>query len=307
MTRNALGRGLGALIREPEPQIPHQVTPGELDQPQATTSGGAAVAPARDQNQTLHVDIDLIEPSPHQPRTTFREAALEELARSIQASGIIQPLLLRPIGDRYELIAGERRWRAAQLAGLTKVPAIVREVSDELALEMTLVENIQREDLNAIESARAFDRLIREFQMTLDMVAERTGKDRTTISNAIRLLKLESTIQEWIEEGKLTAGHGRALLSVPDSPLRMRYAHRASRGGLTVRQIERLASRRSHNRGSITREESDPNTRSAIDELQRGLGTKIMLRPHTKSHPGQLIIEFYDEPHLMRLYDQLMK
>jgi ParB family transcriptional regulator, chromosome partitioning protein len=307
MTRNALGRGLGALIREPEPQIPSQVAPNQLDTPQATTSSGAAVVTARDQNQTLFVDIDLIEPSPHQPRTTFREAALEELSRSIQASGIIQPLLLRPIGDRYELIAGERRWRAAQLAGLNKVPAIVREVPDELALEMTLVENIQREDLNAIESARAFDRLITEFQMTLEMVAERTGKDRTTISNSIRLLKLESTIQEWIEEGKLTAGHGRALLSVPDPPLRMRYAHRASRGGLTVRQIERLASRRARNRGPITREESDPNTRSAIDELQRNLGTKIMLRPHTKTHPGQLIIEFYDDPHLMRIYDQLMK
>lgn len=307
MTRNALGRGLGALIREPEPQVSSQVPPNQLDTPQITTSSGAAVAPARDQNQTLFVDIDLIEPSPHQPRTTFREAALEELSRSIQASGIIQPLLLRPHGDRYELIAGERRWRAAQLAGLNKVPAIVREVPDELALEMTLVENIQREDLNAIESARAFDRLITEFQMTLEMVAERTGKDRTTISNAIRLLKLESTIQEWIEEGKLTAGHGRALLSVPDPPLRMRYAHRASRGGLTVRQIERLAARRARNRGPITREESDPNTRSAIDELQRNLGTKIMLRPHTKTHPGQLIIEFYDDPHLMRIYDQLMK
>ncbi|MDP9339822.1 MAG: ParB/RepB/Spo0J family partition protein [Acidobacteriota bacterium] len=305
MTRNALGRGLGALIREPEPQIP--VTPNQLDQPQVTTPSGAAVAPARDPNQTLFVDIDLIEPSPYQPRTTFREVALAELARSIQASGIIQPLLLRPVGDRYELIAGERRWRAAQLAGLNKVPAIVREVPDELALEMTLVENIQREDLNAIESARAFDRLITEFQMTLEMVAERTGKDRTTISNAIRLLKLESTIQEWIEEGKLTAGHGRALLSVQDPPLRMRYARRASRGGLTVRQIERLASRRARNRGPITREESDPNTRSAIDELQRSLGTKIMLRPHTKTHPGQLIIEFYDDPHLMRIYDQLMK
>jgi ParB family chromosome partitioning protein len=307
MTRNALGRGLGALIREPEPQIPSQVAPNQLDTPQATTSSGAAVVTARDQNQTLFVDIDLIEPSPHQPRTTFREAALEELSRSIQASGIIQPLLLRPIGDRYELIAGERRWRAAQLAGLNKVPAIVREVPDELALEMTLVENIQREDLNAIESARAFDRLITEFQMTLEMVAERTGKDRTTISNSIRLLKLESTIQEWIEEGKLTAGHGRALLSVQDPQFRMRCAHRASRGGLTVRQIERLAARRARNRGPITREESDPNTRSAIDELQRNLGTKIMLRPHTKTHPGQLIIEFYDDPHLMRIYDQLMK
>src|SRR3984893_4429470 len=307
MTRNALGRGLGALILEPEPQTPPQVSPSRPEQLQVTTPNGAAVAPARDANQTLQIDIDLIEPSPHQPRTTFREVALEELARSIQASGIIQPLLLRPIGNRYELIAGERRWRAAQLAGLSKVPAIVREVRDELALEMTLVENIQREDLNPIESARAFDRLITEFQMTREMVAERTGKDRTTVSNAIRLLKLESTIQEWIEEGKLTAGHGRALLAVPESQLRMRYAHRASRGGLTVRQIERLASRRSRSRGIAASVETDANTRSAIDELQRNLGTKIMLRPHTKTHPGQLIIEFYDEPHLMRLYDQLMK
>jgi ParB family transcriptional regulator, chromosome partitioning protein len=312
MTRNALGRGLGALIREPEPQIPPQVVPETVDvvvedKPYSVASSGAAAAPARDLNQTLQVDIDLIVPSPHQPRTNFRESALEELSRSIAASGIIQPLLLRPAGDHYELIAGERRWRAAQLAGLTKVPAIVRQVSDDMAMEMTLVENIQREDLNAIESARAFDRLINEFNMTPEMVAERTGKERTTISNAIRLLKLESTIQEWIEEGKLTAGHGRALLAVPDSQLRMRYAHRAARGGLTVRQIERLAARRSRARTVVTREETDANTRSAIDELQRALGTKILLRPHTKSHPGQLIVEFYDDAHLIRLYDQLMK
>src|SRR3979411_235710 len=248
MTRNALGRGLGALIREPEPQVTPQVAPqvntNQQDQPYTTTPSGAAVAPARDGSQTLQVDIALIEPSPFQPRTTFREAALEELSRSIIASGIIQPQLLRPIGNRYELIAGERRWRAAQLAGLTKVPAIVREVRDELALEMTLVENIQREDLNPIESARAFDRLITEFQMTQEVVAERTGKDRTTVANAVRLLKLEPTIQEWIEEGKLSAGHGRALLAVADPQLRIRYPHRASRGGLQVRQIARLAERR---------------------------------------------------------------
>src|ERR1700733_6203509 len=179
MTRNALGRGLGALIREPEPQIAPQVAPNQADQPYATTPGGAAVAPARDGSQTLQIDIDLIEPSPFQPRTTFREAALEELSRSILASGIIQPLLLRPVGNRFELIAGERRWRAAQLAGLTRVPAIVREVRDELALEMTLVENIQREDLNPIESARAFDRLITEFNMTPEMGAEGPGKPGT--------------------------------------------------------------------------------------------------------------------------------
>ncbi len=244
MPRNALGRGLGALIREPEPQNSPQPT---QIQPHATTPGGAASAPAR---EAVHpgpqqVDIDLIEPSPFQPRTRFREEALDELARSIQASGIIQPLVVRPIGSRFQLIAGERRWRAAQRAGLTKVPVIVRQVSDDLALEMTLVENIQREDLNAIEAARAFERLMDEAQLTQEAVAERTGKDRATIANAIRLLKLEQKIQDWIEEGKLTAGHGRALLAVPDSQLRMRYAQRAARGGLTVRQIERLASRRS--------------------------------------------------------------
>ena len=245
MTRNALGRGLGALIREPEPQVPAPPTPAV--QPHATsTSSAAAAAPTRETVHAgpLQIDIDLIEPSPYQPRTRFREEALDELARSIQSSGIIQPLVLRPIGSRFQLIAGERRWRAAQRAGLTKVSAIVRQVPDELALEMTLVENIQREDLNAIEAARAFERLMDEFQLTQESVAERTGKDRATVANSIRLLKLEPTIQDWIEEGKLTAGHGRALLAVADSPLRMRYAQRASRGGLTVRQIERLASRR---------------------------------------------------------------
>src|SRR5271155_526571 len=242
MTRNALGRGLGALIREPEPQVP-AAPPAPTVQPHTGSSGAAAAAPARETVHAgpLQIDIDLIEPSPYQPRTRFREEALDELARSIQSSGIIQPLVVRPIGNRFQLIAGERRWRAAQRAGLTKVSAIVRQVPDELALEMTLVENIQREDLNAIEAARAFERLMDEFQLTQEAVAERTGKDRATVANSIRLLKLEPTIQDWIEEGKLTAGHGRALLAVADPPLRMRYAQRASRGGLTVRQIERLA------------------------------------------------------------------
>src|ERR1700694_3717177 len=243
MPRNALGRGLGALIREPEPKISPQLAPIP---PHATTASGTASAPAREAAHPgpQQIDIDLIEPSPYQPRTRFREEALDELARSIQAGGIIQPLVVRPICSRFQLIAGERRWRAAQRAGLSKVSVIVRQVSDELALEMTLVENIQREDLNPIEAARAFDRLMEEFQLTQEVVAERTGKDRTTVANAVRLLKLEPTIQEWIEEGKLSAGHGRALLAVADPQLRARYALRASRGGLTVRQIERLAARR---------------------------------------------------------------
>jgi ParB family chromosome partitioning protein len=232
---------------------------------------------------------------------------LDELARSIQSSGIIQPLVVRRIGSRYQLIAGERRWRAAQRAGLKSVLAIVRQVPDELALEMTLVENIQREDLNAIEQARAFERLMDEFHATQEVVAERTGKDRATVANAIRLLKLEPTIQDWIEEGKLTAGHGRALLAVPDSQMRMRYAQRAARGGLTVRQIERLAARRSRGAKNLTETQVDPNIREALEELQRHLGTKILLRQKTKVRPGQLVLEYYDEAQLMGIYDRLMK
>jgi ParB family chromosome partitioning protein len=255
----------------------------------------------------MQLDIDLIEPSPYQPRTRFREAALDELARSIQASGIIQPLVVRSLGNRFQLIAGERRWRAAQRAGLDKVSAIVRQVPDELALEMTLVENIQREDLNAMEAARAFERLMDEFQLTQEAVAERTGKDRATVANAIRLLKLEPTIQDWIEEGKLTAGHGRALLAVLDPQLRMRYAQKAARGGLTVRQVERLASRRARGAKMAPEVLVDPNIREALDELQRHLGTKVLLRQKTKLRPGQLVLEYYDEAQLMGLYDRLMK
>jgi ParB family transcriptional regulator, chromosome partitioning protein len=309
MLRNALGRGLGALIREPEAQAPPTDTP-PAQQPQAVTSSGAAVAPARETVAAgpHQIDIDLIDPSPYQPRTRFREEALDELARSIQSSGIIQPLVVRPLGNRYQLIAGERRWRAAQRAGLDKVSAIVRHVPDALALEMTLVENIQREDLNAIEAARAFERLMDEFQLTQETVAERTGKDRTTVANSIRLLKLEPTIQDWIEEGKLSAGHGRALLAVQDSQMRMRYAQRAARGGLTVRQIERLASRRSRNSSNATPEaHADANIRAALEDLQRQLGTKVLLRQKTKLRPGQLVLEYYDDAQLMGIYDRLMK
>jgi len=311
MPRNALGRGLGALIREPEPPVP--VNPA-VGHPSATslpaTGGGvthASLSPVTAPSGPTQIDIDLIEPSPYQPRTRFREESLDELARSIQTSGIIQPLIVRPIGKRFQLIAGERRWRAAQRAGLRQVSAIVRQVPDELALEMTLVENIQREDLNAIEQARAFERLMDEFHATQEAVAERTGKDRATVANAIRLLKLEPTIQDWIEEGKLTAGHGRALLAVGDSQLRMRYAQRAARGGLTVRQIERLSSRRARSARSLTETHVDPNIREALEELQRHLGTKVLLRQRTKVRPGQLVLEYYDEAQLMGIYDRLMK
>jgi ParB family chromosome partitioning protein len=254
------------------------------------------------------IDIDLIEPSPYQPRTRFREESLEELARSIQNSGIIQPLLLRKVGDHFQLIAGERRWRAAQRAGLHRVPAILREVPEELALEITLVENIQREDLNPVEQARAFERLMNEFRLTQEDVAIRTGKDRASVANSLRLLRLEKPLLDWIEDGKLTAGHGRALLGVGDMKLRAALAIRASRGGLTVRQIERIATRRIRKGERETAAEPvDANVRAALEELQKHLGTRVGLRQPTRKFPGQLRIDYYDDAQLSAIYEKLMR
>jgi ParB family chromosome partitioning protein len=302
MARNALGRGLGALIREPEAASP-ATSP--------VTTGGTAAGTAPAQIATggpLQIDIDLIDPSPYQPRTRFSEAGLDELAQSIRASGIIQPLVVRKIGSRFQLIAGERRWRASQRAQLLRMPVIVREVSDEEAAELTLVENIQREDLNPIEQARAFDRLMEEFHLTQDEVASRTGKDRVTVANSVRLLSLEAPLLEWIEEGKITAGHGRALLAIEDRKLRSDLALKASRGKLTVRQLERMATRRSRGRGpQLTVESHDPNRQAALDELQKHLGTRVTLQMPTKKKPGQLMLEFYDEEQLNGLYERLVR
>jgi ParB family chromosome partitioning protein len=256
----------------------------------------------------LQVDIDLIDPSPYQPRTRFREEALDELACSIRSSGIVQPLVVRRIAGRYQLIAGERRWRAAQRAALSRVPAIVRDVPEEMALEMTLVENLQREDLNPIEQARAFERLIDQFGLTQEQVAERTGKDRTTIANAVRLLKLEEPILDLVEEGRVTAGHGRALLAIPDRTTRLALARRIARGGMTVRQLERLAARGTRP-GSPPApvSQDDPNTRAALEELQQKFGTRVLVRPLRHGRPGQLIFEYYRDNDLAHLYDRLMR
>lgn len=299
MARHALGKGLSALIRDPEVSAPPVAPPP----PQVVP----AVQPAAPSGGLQQVDIDLIDPSPYQPRTQFREEALEELARSIRASGIIQPLVVRPIGVRYQLIAGERRWRAAQRAALLRVPAVLRQVPEEMALELTLVENIQREDLNAIEQARAFERLMQEFNLTQEDVAERTGKDRATVANAVRLLKLEKNIQGLIEEGRISAGHGRALLAIPDAKLRQLLAQRAAKGALTVRQLERIASRGPRAARAAQEILADPNFRAALEELQRALGTRVLLRKPKGKRPGQLIVEYYDDAQLMGLYERLVK
>jgi ParB family chromosome partitioning protein len=301
MARNALGRGLGALIREPE--VVPQVVP-----PNIPTGAATAATPAQNiAGGPLQIDIDLIDSSPYQPRTRFAEAGIEELAQSIRASGIIQPLVVRKIGSRYQLIAGERRWRASQRAQLLRVPVVLRDASDEQALELTLVENIQREDLNPIEQARAFDRLMEEFHLTQDEVASRTGKDRASVANSVRLLSLEEPLLVWIEEGKITASHGRALLAIEDRKLRNDLAQKASRGKLTVRQLERMATRRSRGRSQqMPPETHDPNRQAALDELQKHIGTRVSLHMPTKGHAGQLILEFYDEEQLNGLYERLM-
>jgi ParB family transcriptional regulator, chromosome partitioning protein len=323
MTRNALGKGLGALIREPEtsqqlnqPQPPQQQPAVQPPQGQAvagtsTAAAATALAPASQSGTGIphQVDIDLIDPNPYQPRTHFREEALEELARSIQSTGVIQPIVLRRKGARFQLIAGERRWRASQRAGLHKVPSILIDVPEEQALEITLVENLQREDLNAVEEARAYDRLMSEFQMTQEEVAEKTGKDRTTIGNSVRLLKLDQPVLDLLEQGKLTAAHARTLLGVADPALRTALATRVVRRGMTVRQLERFTSRRirlGKKSDAAPAPDADPNTQAAINELANHLGTRVGIRPKTATKPGALIIEYYDDDQLAGIYDKII-
>lgn len=281
---------MSALIREPETE------PKTAPQTDTRAAG---------QETIQLVDIDRIEPSPIQPRSRFDNQALDDLAASIRANGIIQPLLLMPRGDRFQLVAGERRWRAAQRAELRKVPAVVRSLTPEQALEIALVENLQREDLNPIEQATAFDRLIQQFHFTQEQIAEKTGKDRATVANALRLLKLEPSIQEMLTAGSISAGHARTLLAVGDGALRLKLAKKAAAGAMTVRQLERITTRKRMPKGPAEQPELDANARAAIEELQRVLGTRVHLRLKTRKQPGLLSIEYYDEPQLANLYERL--
>jgi ParB family transcriptional regulator, chromosome partitioning protein len=271
---------------------------------QAAAAAAPALAP---REGLLQIDIDLIDPSPYQPRTKFHEAALEELAQSIRASGIVQPLVARSMAGRYQLIAGERRWRAAQRAGLNRVPVVLKDVPEELALEMTLIENLQREDLNPIEQAQAFQRLMDEFALTQEQVAERTGTERTTIANSLRLLRLEQPIQEMIEENRLTAGHARALLMVSDPGERIEFARKVARNGMTVRQVERMVARSGRPRSAPASAQVDPNTKAALEDLQRHYATRVRVRAASEGIPGELTFEYYDNGDLMRLYQVLIR
>lgn len=291
MTRRALGRGINALFQEPESS-----EAGEILQ---------------------EIDLDLLEPSADQPRTVFRERKLDELAASIRANGIVQPLLARRRGDRFQIIAGERRWRAAQRAGLSKVPVVVREIPDERVLELSLIENIQREELNPIEEANAYRRLIDGLGITQEDVARRVGRDRSSVTNYLRLLKLPEELQQWVEEDRLSMGHARALLGLEAPESQRELAVEVIARGLSVRETERAVKRHlvetarrtpGAGPGSATgrsvAQASDANLRAAEEKLSRRLGTKIRITPMKQG--GKIEIVYYSEAELDNIYSIIM-
>src|SRR5262252_4029580 len=285
MNKRPLGRGLSALI--------------STDQSPAGS------------DEIRELEIDLIRPGQQQPRTTFDQSKLEELAQSIRTSGVIQPLLVRPAGGLFELVAGERRWRAAQIAGLARVPAIIRDIPDENLLELALIENIQRAELNPIEEANAYKRLIDNLGLTQDEVARRVGRDRTFITNYLRVLKLPTDIQELIEQDKVSFGHARALLGVADPMTQRRLAQKIVKHNWSVRETERrvkyLDREQPTSAKSVTEKALDPNLRAAETKLRRTLSTQVRIVPGRAGTPGRLEIEYYDLNDLDRIFNLIVR
>lgn len=295
--RKPLGRGLDALIDRTRPQFPEPAV--------AETSDDAGSVP---QAALAHVAIDQIRPSPLQPRRHFDPDALEELANAIRAQGVIEPLVVRPVidaadGCRFELIAGERRWRASRIAGLDTVPVIVRDLDDHATLEMSLVENLLREDLNTIEEARAFVRLNRDFKLTHERIAERIGKSRTYVTNTIRLMELPLPIIEAIARRELTAGQARPLLALDSPDAQIAEAQKVAEGGLSSRQVEEIANaRRTPKYGQGTRPSGgDPNVNAVAESIQRALRRKVRIVSQRGKSPGRVEIEFYNDDDLTAL------
>ena len=257
-------------------------------------------------DEVREIEIDLIRPGHEQPRTTFDQAKLEDLAQSIRTTGVIQPLLVRPVGGLFELVAGERRWRASQLAGLSRVPAIVRDIPDENLLELALIENIQRAELNPVEEANAYKRLIDSLGLTQEEVAKRVGRDRTFVTNYLRVLKLPRDIQELIESDRVSFGHARALLGVSDPMTQRRLAQKIVKHNWSVRETERRVKHLDRpepaTRHRETNPQIDPNVRAAETKLRRILGTQVRIIPRTSASPGRLEIEYYDSADLDRIY-----
>jgi len=280
-----LGRGLNALLSAgPEP---------------------------RSTEELREVDIDLIQRGREQPRTRFSEERLEELAQSIRNNGVIQPVLVRARGDGFELVAGERRWLAARRAGLSRIPAIVREIPDDRVLELALVENIQRQELNPIEEANAYMRLISTLGVRQEELAQRVGKDRSSVANYLRLLKLPEDLQILVEEEKLSMGHARCLLGLEGADLQRRFARRIIEKRMSVREVERAIQQTRKEKTPAVRKashtaKSDPNLRAAEDRLRRRYGTQVKISSSASGSGGTVELEFYDDQDLDRVYTILM-
>jgi len=284
MNRRVLGRGIGALLGEDN---------------------------RNNQEELIALDLDLIEPNSQQPRTNFPDAELEDLTQSIRINGVIQPIIVRRQGVRYQIVAGERRWRAAQRAGLTRIPAVVKDISNEKLLELALIENIQRQQLNAIEEARAYKNLVENLGLTQETIAERVGKNRTVITTFLRLLKLPSDIQKLVEEEKITAGHARALLMADDNEAQRSLAKKIIALSLSVRETEKAIkqiSRRALQTSEIkgVNSKQDANTKAAETKLRRHLGTQVRVLPDGRGTGGKIEIEYYSESDLDRIYQLIL-
>ncbi|HLH41212.1 MAG TPA: ParB/RepB/Spo0J family partition protein [Bryobacteraceae bacterium] len=286
--RKALGKGLSALLPARAPSPPPKQQPSE--------------------QKAASLPIAEIEPNPDQPRTIFQRDRLEELATSIRANGIIQPLIVRRSGTGYQIVAGERRWRAAQLAGLTEVPVVVQDVADTNLLELALIENLQREDLNPLEIAHAYDRLHREMGLSHEEIARRTGKDRTSVVNTIRLLKLPQDVQNLLVAQRISMGHARAILGLATAESQIEVAEKAAAQGMSVRQVEALvqnltAERPTKGRAKSTTQQ-DPNVKAAADQLERVLGTRVRIVELTEQR-GRIEIEYYSQAELDRIFQHI--
>ena len=277
--RPALGRGLSALIPD------------------------APAAPAPSAERALDVDIDLLRPNKFQPRTHMDDGRIEELARSIKSNGVIQPIVVRQSGEGFEIVAGERRWRASQRAGLLKVPVVVRDIPDDRLLAAALIENIQRENLNPIEEAHAYRRLADEFGLTQEQIADAVGKDRSSVANYVRLLRLPSELRDHLAAGRLSMGHARAVLGLPNEAAQLRIGRDVVERGLSVRETETLVKRTIDPPPAKEDAPKDVHTRAAEERLRFALGTRV--RIVRKGRGGRLEIDFGDENELHRIYEQL--
>lgn len=294
--RRALGRGISTLL------------PTRRSEAIESSSVAAAAPAAEPTSPSRTIPIDLIDPNPLQPRSIFQPERLRELADSILSNGIIQPLIVRRKADRYELIAGERRWRASRIAGLAEVPVVVQDYVDDRILEVSLIENIQREDLNPLEVAQAFDRLCREMALSHEEIARRTGKDRTTVTNMIRLLRLPDAVQVLLAERRLSMGHARALLGLEDQKLQTSLADKAAAEGMSVRQVERSVQKLNEERepkADKPDKKQDPNVKAAAEDLERHLGTRVRIVEQSAKR-GRIEIEYYSMEDLDRLFAMIL-